>query len=319
MKHQGPVLGCSAFCSSYQNHKTIGRNLDVPFTEGFLLLNLRNQHKKSLAAPTTWTSKYGSLTFNMLGSKLPMGGMNEKGLVFEHLHMRPTSYPPVGNKKAFLEFEWIQYILDTCGSVAEVLDACRKTAIIPGRIGMHFIALDKKGRLVLIEFQEEQMQVHSNEFEAHPVITNDWFLESIRFLQKFKGHGGNKEINFSSRESLDRFAIVSDQIHDNTGEHWAEHQEYVFGVLESVQDMTQLKIIYNPKKQELCFKSSKKQQSRQIQFKDFDFSETGKAMMLDIHEATNQIKDLNEMVINEVAKETILEHNEFLNLKDYLN
>ena len=92
------VLGCNAAIISKNNKLYIGRNIDVPFTDGFWVINQRNIKKTAYVPfddqdnPISWVSKYGSVTTNAFHLDMPLGGLNEKGLLVEHLALPGSVY-----------------------------------------------------------------------------------------------------------------------------------------------------------------------------------------------------------------------------------
>lgn len=83
------VLSCTTFFINTPNHKVFGRNYDWMIGTGKIIQNKRGVIKNSLVKQNeqsiSWTSKYGSVTFNQFDKEFPLGGMNEKGLVVEVL------------------------------------------------------------------------------------------------------------------------------------------------------------------------------------------------------------------------------------------
>lgn len=68
------------------------------------MTNQRNVEKTALIDqkenPIKWISRYGSITFNQVGRDLPFGGMNETGLVVEHMSLPQTTYPTRDNRNS---------------------------------------------------------------------------------------------------------------------------------------------------------------------------------------------------------------------------
>jgi len=99
------VYPCSSFV--LKNGKTIllGKNFDWTFDQGYIIKNIRNTTKVAYythnGAPASWTSKYGSITFNQNGKEMPYGGMNEKGLVVEMLWLDDTRFN-ISDDKTYL-------------------------------------------------------------------------------------------------------------------------------------------------------------------------------------------------------------------------
>jgi penicillin V acylase-like amidase (Ntn superfamily) len=183
-------LGCSAFCLRNESDMWIARNLDVPFSNGHILTNIRGISKQSIVgndlSPAHWTSRWGSLTVNLLGVDCPMGGINECGLVIEHLWMPGTVYPDSRECDNLLEFEWIQFMLDTCTGVDDVRAQTEQVAILPGRVEMHFLLADGAGNCALLEFRGGQQLVYAGPSFQPSIVTNSWYDESVRYISSLQ-------------------------------------------------------------------------------------------------------------------------------------
>jgi choloylglycine hydrolase len=95
---------CTIFLLHQGNRLVFGRNLDWFSGTGLVMVNQRNLEKIALVDPSKkpvkWISKFGSITFNQVGRDLPYGGMNESGLVVEHMTLDKTGYPSKDNRYA---------------------------------------------------------------------------------------------------------------------------------------------------------------------------------------------------------------------------
>jgi len=101
-----------------------GKNLDWILDEGLLIVNKKGVSKRAMVLDPTektaqWVSRYGSVTFNQYGREMPMGGMNEAGLVVESLWLDNTRNPQPDERPGLIS--WPQYQLDNCRTVAEVV------------------------------------------------------------------------------------------------------------------------------------------------------------------------------------------------------
>ncbi len=108
---------CLTFCFQYGKNVVYGRNFDWHIDTGAVIVNRRDVRKTAFVfppeKPVSWVSKYGSVTFNQFSKEVPVGGMNEQGLVIESL-MSVAEHPSMDKRKAINELQWIQYHLDTC-------------------------------------------------------------------------------------------------------------------------------------------------------------------------------------------------------------
>ena len=113
----GIIFPCTTFVINKDNQIVFGRNFDWMAGNGMIMINQRNVAKAAFIfppeKPARWVSKYGSVTFNQVGREMPYGGMNETGLVVENMYLRTSIYPPVDERPAVSEVQWIQYMLDT--------------------------------------------------------------------------------------------------------------------------------------------------------------------------------------------------------------
>jgi penicillin V acylase-like amidase (Ntn superfamily) len=148
-------LACSSFTLDTEAGVFVGRNLESggPQT-GFVVVNKRGVRKESRSwmelffgqevsgVPMSWVSEYGSVTFNT-SLEFPDGGINEAGLVFEEMTLMDTQFPNVEGRAPIFMILWIQYVLDTCATVDEVVQVARSAAI--DGWSWHFWAADAGG------------------------------------------------------------------------------------------------------------------------------------------------------------------------------
>ena len=92
------VLACTSFVLDNDGFAVFGANLDYRIHEGLVFINKRNVAKTILDPSTTgeyaeWTSKYGSVSFNIGGYQLAYAGMNEAGLVISTMFLDITENP----------------------------------------------------------------------------------------------------------------------------------------------------------------------------------------------------------------------------------
>ena len=90
---------CTTFCLDHGGRLVFGRNHDWNVGDGLVIINKRDVTKTSILVALkqtnkalTWTSKFGSVTFNQSGREFPLGGINEAGLVVESMMLDDTYY-----------------------------------------------------------------------------------------------------------------------------------------------------------------------------------------------------------------------------------
>ena len=319
----GPIfpLGCSAFCLRNESDLWIARNLDVSFTDGYVLSNLRGVAKQSVVendkSPAYWTSRWGSLTVNLLGVDFPMGGINECGLIIEHLSMPGTVYPDRRECGTLLEFEWIQFMLDTCSCVDDVRVQAEQVAILPGRVEMHFLLADGTGNCALLEFRDGQPLFYTGSSFQPSVVTNSWYKESVLYLSSFLGFGGDCIPSPSSTESLDRFARLAYAIRNGGTIESLDLPEAAMRLLDSVVDSTLLSAVFHPSTGCMVFKTGQNADPRLLRVADFDLSPVAPRMMLDIHETTDALNQFDSQKVVSSMQEVFSVGGDFLRIDTY--
>ena len=315
---------CTAFVLKTGQRILFGRTLDVSkaFTEGYLMSNPGGGARRSVLEdsrrPATWTVKHGSVTFNLFGRGFPVGGMNAAGLVVEHLALPATTYPRGEGKPMTLEFEWVQYMLDTCGSVEELLSSARQVAIAPERIKMHFMVCDASGDCALLEFIDGTAVVYRGKDFTPPTIANSTYAASTGYLAQFAGHGGDTPLPRGSRKSLDRFVVAADQViafHAHRED--ATAIDTAFEVLKSVPNNTLLSVVYDPAALKVHYRTRKNAERRTVALDDAALLMKAKGIMLDMHAEPGEAKPFS-VDANNRSIESVVPGHGFLKLDRYV-
>ena len=189
----GIEAACTTFVLKNNDSQLFGRNYDWGLGDALLMVNKRGCHKESVSRPeengekAAWQATYGSLTFNQYGRELPTGGMNEAGLVVETMALSAARYPEPDHRPYLgSALQWRQYLLDTCKTVADVINTDHKVRIsdkIKG-IGMHVLVLDKVGDCAVIEFLSGRMTVYRGADLPVAALTNDTYAKSLKYLHQ---------------------------------------------------------------------------------------------------------------------------------------
>ncbi|MBD0332992.1 MAG: linear amide C-N hydrolase, partial [Chitinophagaceae bacterium] len=155
------TYACTTFLLHNNGQYFFGRNYDFVTANGLVVINSRDVKKSvfgsSAAAPLSWTARYGSVTFNQFGKEFPQGGMNEQGLVVELMWLDGTQYPETDQRTGLSELQWIQYALDNCATVAEVIGTDKQIRIEKTSAPLHFLVADASGNAATIEFLNGQI------------------------------------------------------------------------------------------------------------------------------------------------------------------
>jgi penicillin V acylase-like amidase (Ntn superfamily) len=254
------AYSCTTFVLKNDNSLVFGRNLDWVSDNGVIVVNKRNIQKTSLVFPpeksTTWTSKYGSITFNQFGKELPFGGINEKGLVVE-IMLVSGNYPDFDKRTAINELQWIQYQLDNAETIEDIIESDNKIRISKIDQNLHFLICDNSGNVAVIEFDKKGMHVYKGADLPIPVLENDLYSRS---LEKNK-----------AKEDC-RFRTASNMLEQYYIKPNSPAVDYSFNILDKVALDGSWSIIYDIKNMEIHFKTSSDKTLKKIRINDFDFN-----------------------------------------------
>jgi len=292
--HPCPGQACSTFVMSKDGRVLFGRNFDFFTGIGFVTINPRNTAKTALVypgnPPAQWVSKFGSVTFNQLGREFPMGGMNEAGLVVECLWLFQAGYPAADARATLTELQWIQYQLDNCRTVEEVMATDSRIRILPSATKLHFMVSDPTGKTGVIEFIDGRSVLYGPDRLPVKALANNPYGDCLAALKTFHGFGGSAAIP-DSPGSNERFARLAKRLKDIDAGRSAVDVGLGFRLLESVryegaESPTQWRIVYDPVGLEVHFETRDNPGRRSIRVKACDFSCGGAVKVLDL-EAKN--------------------------------
>ncbi len=261
------VSACSSFFFN-SDVKLLAKNFDWSFGEGYILKNQRNQKKFAYgfrnSNVASWTSKYGSVTFNQIGKEFPYGGINEKGLVIEQLWLSTSQYQNNHNQE-ISELEWIQYQLDNYRSVDEIIENINSLTIKP-IASIHYMIADKNGNSAVIEFLDEKVRIdkQKSKFQA---ITNETLKDSKKYFEL------NKIINPNSRTHFDRYCILENKLASTNQLNVNSAFDFLNSVKENQENYKSFwSIVYDLNNEEIYFQSVANPTIKKIKFSDFDFN-----------------------------------------------
>ena len=289
-----------------------GRNYDWVTDAGIVCTNLKGLSKISMKTENGetigWVSKYGSITFNQYGKEFPTGGMNEKGLVVELMWLDETKYPAADNRPAIGVLQWIQYQLDNCITIDEIIETDKKLRVSPtGTTPLHYLVADANGKVATIEFLNGKMVVHKGSDLSFPVLTNNTYDESVRSVKNSSSNGNN---------SLERFSQTCKMIQRlNTNNTTKPLSDHAFDILGEVAqgDFTKWSIVYDITNKTIQFKTNRFKQIKTISFSAFDFNCSAIAKVWDMNQKANgNINSLfenfntaiNKRIVETAAKES---------------
>ena len=305
-------FACSTFLLSKNGQHVFGRNYDWVTGNGMIVVNAKGLKKSSFiqsGKAASWISKYGSISFNQCGKEFPHGGMNEKGLVVELMWLQGTKYPANDNRAAMNELQWIQYQLDNCSTIDEVLATDKAIRIDRDNAApLHYLIADANGNAATIEFLGGKMIVHRGKDLSYPVLTNTPYSEALQQTKSKKGGYGDN--------SLDRFATACNMVQQFQSLNTKQNAvDYAFNILGKVsqRDYTKWSIVYDITGRQIHFTTSEQTGRKSISLKAFDFNCKDNGLYLNLNSpgagtARNKLSPLNvstnQKFIEQSAKES---------------
>jgi choloylglycine hydrolase len=268
---------CSTFCIHLGGRKFFGRNYDFEIGDGMVMVNPSGLRKVGFRERgPTWTSRFGSVTFNQFGRDNPMGGMNEASLVVELMWLEDTEYPSADARMPLGVLEWIQYQLDTAATVDEVLQSHKKVRI-DGGAPLHYLVSDASGRAATVEFLHGKLVAHTDDTLPVPVLTNSTYQESLGYFESKKGKAP------SGSGSKERFARAAAKLEALKASGTEKPVDALFDVLASVaQPSTRWSIVYDQSKRVIHFRTDVHRSPRYVVIDAVAFGCANGAKLLDI-------------------------------------
>lgn len=251
---------CTALCLSGNRRVVVAKGYDFHVGHGLLVQNRRGVAKQALilgsGKAARWESRYASVTFNQYGRELPLGGMNEKGLVVEILWLNGTRHPALAaGRETVNELQLIQYLLDRAATLNEALAAVRQLQVARVHADVHYFLCDHGGDCATVEHLEGRLVIHSGASLPVRALTNDSYAASVRHRAAHLRKAGKRPIP-KDRSSLSRFiraAQFASVIHDGRADLVAS----AFAALENVRQgpYTQWQIVYEPQAGRVHFRA----------------------------------------------------------------
>jgi hypothetical protein len=168
-------------CTILSKSQFIGKNYDSAAGTGMMFTNKKGLIKQAAVfppgRPVEWVSAYGSITFSQSGKEYPVGGINEAGLVVEQATLPEAGYPEHQGKPLASSLETTQYLLDTCRSVDQALDALERFSITKTSWPVHYALFDSSGAAAVVEYLAGKKQVYRGEADGSLLLTNTGYRE----------------------------------------------------------------------------------------------------------------------------------------------
>ncbi|NUN08428.1 MAG: linear amide C-N hydrolase [Ignavibacteriaceae bacterium] len=193
------LQNCSSISLSSGDTVVFGRNHDGNISNTLIVYNPAGIYKEGFEYPgeavPKWKSKYASITFGGLGAGFAILGMNEAGLAIGHMGFSEAKYPPKDDRPVIDQIQFIAYLLDNCENTEEVITGAEKIRIDDESITReHYFVCDKKGEKAILEFIEGKLVVYTTANMPYPLISNDSYEKSLKYLEAYSGFGGEKPV-----------------------------------------------------------------------------------------------------------------------------
>jgi len=268
-----PSSACTTFFINKNGQMIFGRNYDWVTGAGMVCTNLRGMQKTSMktsdGTTISWVSAYGSITFNQYGKEFPTGGMNEKGLVVELMWLDDTKYPTPDTRPSIGVLQWIQYQLDNCATIDELINTDSKIRITStDGAPLHYLVADANGNVGTIEFLNGKMTVHRGKDLPFAVLTNNTYDQSV------KTTNGSNEKYFEDN-SINRFANACSMVKQyQANDIKTPIVDYGFNILDRVAqpNWTKWSIVYDITNRKIYFKTADHTDVKNFSFSSFDLS-----------------------------------------------
>lgn len=163
-----------------------------------------------------WTSKYGSVVIDGYDFA-SLDGMNEAGLVANVLYLAESDYGDNkrSGKPRLSVGAWMQYILDSYGSVAEAVNALKTEPFViiapnlPGDkpAGAHVSLADSSGDSAIFEYVDGKLVIHHG--RDFTVMTNSPTFEKQLAINTYWNEVGGLKFLPGTHRPADRFVRAS--------------------------------------------------------------------------------------------------------------
>jgi penicillin V acylase-like amidase (Ntn superfamily) len=273
---------CTSFCLDNGGQAVFGTNYDNEIWEGLLFVNKRGVTKTGWEMGASveyarWTAEYGSVTFNLAGVQMAWAGMNEAGLAISTMWLGETRNPAPDERPPLVSPLWIQYQLDTCATLKEVMANDARVRIAD--TVDHYLVCDHSGDCAAVEFLEGETVFHTGDAMPVKTLTNHAYQKAIAAWQAGRLPGN----------SLERFGIAADRVTHFEATDAVSAVAYAFDTLERTSGQatggapTQWRIVFDTENLRVHWRTSRNPQMRSVEFAKLDLACGAPVQMLDVH------------------------------------
>jgi len=271
----------------------LGHNLDEQTDfPGFVCVNKRDVFKvgcrwDELRSPTqefspalSWISSYGSVTFSSLGRDLPDAGLNEAGLVIEEMSLAEGAYPLMDLSPALFQMQWIQYHLDNCRTVEEVVRSASR--VVPHGWPWHFFVSDQNGNCATIEYIQGKLVIHTGPTMPVAVLCNSPYQAELDELKRYEGFGGRRRLSLANPKTP-RFVRAAGMLSDFDPESDVAPVDYCFSILKNLSSkLTRRSYVIDLRNRIIYFRTDAVPETRYFRLEALDFGSATPVQILDL-------------------------------------
>ncbi|MCT4591423.1 MAG: linear amide C-N hydrolase [Carboxylicivirga sp.] len=292
------LFACTTFVINDSTNLVFGRNFDWDIGLGMIVVNKKGLNKQAIVQaphfPVRWISKYGSITFNQIGVDMPMGGMNEKGLVIAQMGLFESQFPEKIEQEVLNGLEWIQYQLDNSANLDEVIANNQKVQILPDIVPLHYMICDANGNVGVIEYLGGELVIKQGNDITIPVCSNMAYEKSQIAIKDYQPYGGTKKLPTQWNTIPDIIAKAGSMIENFN--HTDNAIDFGFKILKAVgsETRTQWSLIFDIHNKTINFKTLNNTTTRVISLTDIDFNCYNDILMLDVHKAQARKPIINQ-------------------------
>lgn len=226
-----------------------------------------------------WASRYASIGFTRFGREFIESGMNAAGLVVAEASFS-ADYPSDDGRPGASGTQWMQYLLDTRASVAEVLEHLDDLRL-DGE-SWHYLVADRNGDCAVIEYLGGAAAVRSGPAAAICALTNTSYGQALGHLPIDRSFGG--EIDISAHgDSYGRFVRVAAMARDFEPTDGVAARAYAFRMLDAVRAKdTQRSVVFDSMNGIVTWTTKDNPHPRRLAFADVDLRVGSTVRVVDI-------------------------------------
>jgi hypothetical protein len=285
-----PSRACTSFCLETTAGPVFGSNLDLFIPgDGHVIVNRRGISKENIRQGTNgetakWVSEYGSVTFSLAGRGFAWSGMNEAGLVMTAMELKASELPEADERAPFDTGFYIQYVLDTCGSIQEAIQVVSCMRLVDdGDSPSHFLVADADGNCAAFEYLQGRLVCYTGESLPVKAMSNMSYARALAAYQ----WGGPRFWWSNPGRSAERFAGAADRMKSYDPDRHTSAPVHALETLAKVVSVpwTKWSIVYDIAKREVWYGTVASKAVKRLSLHAFDLSCKAPLLVLDVNAA----------------------------------